>query len=86
VSIANTCADEATPRNIWFRGLFMAYVMIKMRAKTEYKAADSIRIAASDKYCFAYSAERDAVTIRRYRRSRIVIRMVSMMLILSEII
>ena len=81
-----TCADEATPRNIWFRGLFMAYVMINMSAKTGYSAADSIRMAASDKYCFAWPAERDAATIRRYIRSRIVIRMVIMMLTLRETI
>jgi hypothetical protein len=83
--IAHTCPEEATPRNIWLRGLLIAYVTMKMKARTEYKAADSIRIAASDRYCFACSAERDVETSRRYIMSRIVIRMVSMMLTLREI-
>lgn len=35
-------------RKIWLIGLFTAYVMRKITANTEYKAADSMMMVASD--------------------------------------
>jgi hypothetical protein len=44
-----TCAEEAKAKNIWFRGLLIAYVIIKISARTEYRAADSIMMAVSER-------------------------------------
>ena len=79
-----TCAEEAAAMNAWFSGLSMAYVMMNMSARMEYNAADSTMIAASDTYCLACSAGSVARIVRRYVKSRIVMRIVRMMFTLRE--